>query len=53
MQASLILPGSLLGLWGDVGVEHSRFKFSRSENGESLEEKFDSGWLSLHVLSIP
>ncbi len=27
--------------------------FGLSENRKSLEEKFDSGWLSLHVLSIP
>ena len=27
--------------------------FGGSENSKSLEEKFDSGLLSLHVLSIP
>ena len=27
--------------------------FGGNENSKSLEEKFDSGWLSLHVLSIP
>jgi hypothetical protein len=25
----------------------------RNEKCRTLEEKFDSGWLSLHVLSIP
>src|ERR1017187_2894414 len=27
--------------------------FGRNENSRTLEEKFDSEWLSLHVLSIP
>jgi hypothetical protein len=30
-----------------------RPNFRGNENGGSLEEKFDSDWLSLHVLSIP
>jgi hypothetical protein len=52
MQALMALSGKLRVL-GRGGARHDRLKFGRSENFKSLEEKFDSGWLSLHVLSIP
>jgi hypothetical protein len=52
MQALMTLSGNLRVL-GRAGVRRGRVKFGRSENTKSLKEKFDSGWLSLHVLSIP
>jgi hypothetical protein len=52
MQAVMILLVDC-GFWGDAEVEHGGLRIDRCENSKSLQEKFDSGWLSLHVLSIP
>jgi hypothetical protein len=52
MQAVMVRFGKLRVL-GRYEGSNGCSKSSRSENNNSLEQKFDSGWLSLHVLSIP
>jgi len=53
MQSGIILAETLGILGRDECQGRGAQIFGRNEKCRTLEEKFDSEWLSLHVLSIP
>jgi hypothetical protein len=53
MQAVMILAKKLTIFGENQKVRPRSPDFGGNENSKLLEEKFDSGMLSLHVLSIP